>query len=82
MCMENLDGVILYMDGVTLLDSGGVSALNELTAFCAKEKKKILIADLQFQPLKTLSRAKVKPVTGVTSFYSTLNEAIHSFDSA
>lgn len=81
-CMENLDGVILYMDGVTLLDSGGVSALNELTAFCAKEKKKILIADLQFQPLKTLSRAKVKPVTGVTSFYSTLNEAIHSFDSA
>jgi SulP family sulfate permease len=78
--LANLDGVILYMDGVTLLDSGGVAALNKLTTFCAKEQKKILIADLQFQPLKTLSRANVKPVTGVTSYYSTLNEAIHSFD--
>ena len=78
--MASLDGVVLYMDGVTLLDSGGVSALNKLTAYCAKEGKKIVIADLQFQPLKTLSRANVKPVTGVISFYPTLNEAIHSFD--
>jgi SulP family sulfate permease len=78
--MANLDGVILYMDGVTLLDSGGVAALNKLTAYCAKEGKKIVIADLQFQPLKTLSRADVKPVTGVSSFYPTLNEAIHSFN--
>jgi SulP family sulfate permease len=78
--MASLDGVVLYMGGVTLLDSGDVSALNKLTAYCAKEGKKIVIADLQFQPLKTLSRANVKPVTGVISFYPTLNEAIHSFD--
>jgi SulP family sulfate permease len=78
--MAKLDGVILYMDGVTLLDSGGVAAMNKLTTYCAKEGKKMVIADLQFQPLKTLSRANIKPVTDVTSFYSTLNEAIHSFD--
>jgi SulP family sulfate permease len=78
--MENLSGVVLYMDGVTLLDSGGVAALNKLTAYCAKEGKEIIIADLQFQPLKTLSRANVKPIAGVTSFYSTLDEAVHSFD--
>lgn len=78
--MADLDGVVLYMDGVTLLDSGGVAALNKLTAFCAKEQKQLLIADLQFQPLKTLSRANVEPVPGVSTFYSTLNEAIHSFD--
>jgi sulfate permease, SulP family len=78
--MAALDGVILYMDGVTLLDAGGVAAMNKLVAYCAKEGKQLSIADLQFQPLKTLARAKIKPVQGVTSFYSTLNEAIHQFN--
>jgi len=75
--MTGLDGVVLYVDGVTLLDAGGVAAMNKLVDYCAKEGKQLVIADLQFQPLKTLARANVKPVPGVTSFYSTLNEAIH-----
>jgi SulP family sulfate permease len=78
--MATRDGVILYMDGVTLLDAGGVAALNKLVAHCADRGKRLVITDLQFQPLKTLARARVKPVPGVTSFYSTLNEAIHQFD--
>jgi SulP family sulfate permease len=78
--MTELDGVILYMDGVTLLDAGGVAAMNKLVAACARDGKQLVIADLQFQPLKTLARANVQAVTGVTSFYSTLNEAIHRFD--
>ncbi len=77
--MKALDGVILYMDGVTLLDAGGVAALNKLAAYCASEGKQVIIADLQFQPLKTLARANVKPVPGVMLFYPTLNEAIHHF---
>jgi len=71
------DGVILSMDGVTLLDAGGLAALNKLIAHCDNTGKRLVIADLQFQPLKTLARAKVKPVPGVTSFCPTLNEAIH-----
>ena len=78
--MATRDGAILYMDGVTLLDAGGVAALNKLIAHCAETGKRLVLADLQFQPLKTLARAKVKPVPGVTSFYSTLNEAIHQFN--
>jgi len=78
--MATLDGVILYMDGVTLLDAGGVAAMNKLVDFCAKGNKQLIIADLQFQPLKTLARANVEPVAGVTAFYSTLHEAIHHFD--
>ncbi len=78
--MTTLDGVILYMDGVTLLDAGGVAAMNKLVAYCAKEGKQIFFADLQFQPLKTLARANIKPLNGVTSFFPTLNEAIHSFN--
>jgi len=77
--MSSLDGVILYMDGVTLLDAGGVAAMNKLVTYCAREGKQIVIADLQFQPLKTLARAKVAPIPGVMSFYSTLHEAIHQF---
>jgi SulP family sulfate permease len=77
--MTELDGVILYMDGVTLLDAGGVAAMNKLVAACARDGKQLVIADLQFQPLKTLARANVQPEAGVTSFYSTLHEAIHRF---
>jgi SulP family sulfate permease len=77
--MSALDGVILYMDGVTLLDAGGVAAMNKLVTYCARKGKQLIIADLQFQPLKTLARAKVEPIPGVTSFYPTLHEAIHRF---
>ncbi|MCB1729412.1 MAG: C4-dicarboxylic acid transporter DauA [Halieaceae bacterium] len=77
--MSALDGVILYMDGVTLLDAGGVAAMNKLVTYCAREGKQVIFADLQFQPLKTLARADVEPIPGVTSFYPTLNEAIHHF---
>lgn len=78
--MATLDGVILYMDGVTLLDAGGVAAMNKLVDYCARGNKQLIIADLQFQPLKTLARANVKPIEGVTTFYSTLHEAIHHFE--
>ena len=78
--MATLDGVVLYMDGVTLLDAGGVAALNKLVDSCAKDNKQLIIADLQFQPLKTMARANVVPIEGVTKFYSTLHEAIHHFD--
>jgi SulP family sulfate permease len=78
--MAKLDGAILYMDGVTLLDAGGVAAMNKLVDYCARSNKQLIFADLQFQPLKTLARANVKPIAGVTTFYSTLHEAIHHFE--
>ncbi len=78
--MTALDGVILYMDGVTLLDAGGVAAMNKLIDYCAAQGKQVSIADLQFQPLKTLARAEVAPREGVSVFYSTLDEAIHQFN--
>jgi SulP family sulfate permease len=78
--MTSLDGAILYMDGVTLLDAGGVSAMNKLVDYCATQGKQLFIADLQFQPLKALARADVKPMQGVTAFFPTLDEAIHQFN--
>ncbi|MCG2579567.1 MAG: C4-dicarboxylic acid transporter DauA [Marinobacter sp.] len=73
---RNARGFILYMDGVTVLDAGGLSALNKLVEICRAEGTRIVIADLQFQPLKTLARAGVGPVEGVSSFYSSLDAAL------
>ncbi|MGI5307972.1 SulP family inorganic anion transporter [Rheinheimera sp. WS51] len=76
----NSKGIILYMDGMPLLDAGGLAALNKFITQCRADNTKLLIADLAFQPLKTLARAKVQPEPGVLSFYSTLSEAIDSLD--
>lgn len=71
-------GIVLYMDGVPLLDAGGLAALNKLISKCSKNNTELLIADLQFQPLKTLARAGIKPLPGQLSFYPTLREALET----
>lgn len=73
---RNARGFILYMDGVTILDAGGLSALNKLIATCERDGTQIVIADLQYQPLRTLARAGVKPVAGVSRFCPSLVEAL------
>ena len=69
-------GIVLYMDGVTVLDAGGLAALNKLISKSAKNNTELVIADLQFQPLRTLARAGVKPVAGSLRFYPSLKEAL------
>lgn len=71
-------GLILYMDGVTILDAGGLSAMNKLINTCRADGTQVVIADLQFQPLRTLARAGVKPEEGMVRFYPTLDEAINA----
>ncbi|NOY71243.1 MAG: STAS domain-containing protein, partial [Gammaproteobacteria bacterium] len=73
---DNKQGIILYLDGVPILDAGGLMALNKLIEKCEKTNAKIFIADLQFQPLKTLARANVQPIENVSSFYPSLKEAL------
>lgn len=69
-------GIVLYMDGVSIMDAGGLSAFTKLIAKCQQDQCQVMVADLQFQPLKTLARAGVKPIDGVLSFYPTLGEAV------
>jgi len=73
---EQQRGIILYMDGVTLLDAGGLSAFNRFRRLMAERHTMLWIADLQFQPLKTLAKAKVDPIEGQLLFFSTLGEAV------
>jgi SulP family sulfate permease len=72
----NARGFILYMDGVTILDAGGLSALSKLIDTCRQQGTQVVIADLQFQPLRTLARAGIKSEDGVVRFYPTLTEAV------
>ncbi|MCM0613418.1 C4-dicarboxylic acid transporter DauA [Marinobacter sediminum] len=73
---RNARGFILYMDGVTILDAGGLSALNKLISTCQEDGTEVVIADLQFQPLRTLARAGVRPIEGVSRFCPSLDEAL------
>ncbi|WP_213998325.1 C4-dicarboxylic acid transporter DauA [Arsukibacterium sp.] len=75
-------GIVLYMDGVTVLDAGGLAALNKLISQSIKNQTELVIADLQFQPLRTLARAGVKPVAGRLRFYPSLKEALDALASS
>lgn len=69
-------GVILYMDGVPLLDAGGLSALTRFSRRCAEQGVMLVVADLQFQPLRTLARAGLQPVDKELVFTATLGDAL------
>ncbi|ONF43408.1 C4-dicarboxylic acid transporter DauA [Marinobacter lutaoensis] len=73
---QELRGFVLYLDGVTVLDGGGLSALTKLLASCRRSGTQVIIADLQFQPLRTLARAGVQPEPGLSRFCPTLESAL------
>ncbi|MBA1145800.1 C4-dicarboxylic acid transporter DauA [Ectothiorhodospiraceae bacterium WFHF3C12] len=71
-------GVVLYMDGVPILDAGGLSALEGFLQAMERQGTRVVIADLQFQPLKTLARARLRPVPGQLQFTATLEEGLRA----
>ncbi|TNE76148.1 MAG: C4-dicarboxylic acid transporter DauA [Gammaproteobacteria bacterium] len=76
------DGVVLYLDGVSILDSGGVSELYKFLETCRAAGTVVYLADLQFQPLKTLSRAGFKPDGVHCRMFPTLAEALEAVATA
>lgn len=73
---DNKQGIILYLESVSILDAGGLAALNKLISKCEKTNTRIYLVELQFQPLKTLARSNLKPIPNVSAIYATLNEAL------
>lgn len=69
-------GMVLYLDAVPLLDAGGLSAFMTFVEEARHNNVELIIADLQFQPLRTLARANVQPIPGELMFTPTLSEAI------
>lgn len=73
--LEQPRGVILHMDGVPLLDAGGLAALERLLSFADANQYQLLIADWQAQPLQALEKSGM-PVNLRRHFYPTLQSAI------
>jgi len=74
-CVRDQQGVVLYMDGVPLLDAGGLHGFERFVEFCHTHNVHVITADLQFQPLRTMARAGIKPAPGC-QFSPTLEEAL------
>ncbi|ARU26101.1 C4-dicarboxylic acid transporter DauA [Cellvibrio sp. PSBB006] len=74
--------VILYLDNAVMLDAGGLSALTKLITHCERMGAQLVLTDLQFQPLKTLTKANIKPVDGVFRLYSRLGDALTSLNTS
>lgn len=72
----NKRGVILNLDAVPLLDAGGLSALTKFINACSKYNTRLVMSDIQFQPLKTMAKAGTRPVDGQLVFAPTLDEAL------
>lgn len=69
-------GIILYLDGVSILDSGGVAALTKFIQACSDSSTELYLADFQRQPLKTLSRSGLSPDQAPYAIFPTLAEAL------
>ncbi|ABG13373.1 putative sulfate transporter ychM [Yersinia pestis Antiqua] len=72
---DNYDTIILQWDAVPVLDAGGLNAFLRFTE-ALTEQQLLVITDIPFQPLKTLARARVKPISGKLNFYASLPEAL------
>ncbi|MFM5647397.1 C4-dicarboxylic acid transporter DauA [Aeromonas veronii] len=68
--------LVLQMEAVSILDAGGLSAFLHFGKQMAKAGVELRVAELQFQPLKTLARAKVRPQPSKLEFYGSLEEAL------
>lgn len=74
--VEGHDVLVLQMESVTVLDAGGLSAFLQFEQALAQRGVALRVAELQFQPLKTLARAKVHPRPDRLAFYPTVEEAL------
>lgn len=74
--IQGLDGIVLQMHYSSYLDSGGLATINKLMAHCEKHHIKLIFSDWQFQPLKTLAKARGNGKSPLELSYSTLDDAI------
>jgi SulP family sulfate permease len=74
--LNSTKGLILDVSSVNVLDAGGLSSFQHFAEDLRKAGVKLLVCELQYQPLKTLVRAKFEPVSGVVELSRTVEDAI------
>jgi SulP family sulfate permease len=73
--MMGRQGLVLEMDSVTILDSGGLSAMRRFVAKAQAQGVQVFVSELQFQPLRTLARYGLAKFGDGLRLFSTLEEA-------
>ena len=73
--LRDYDGLVISMEHVSLLDAGGIAALNKLMNLCERSNKTVYCTDWQFQPLRTLARSGLQPIPGKVMFFHNLAAA-------
>lgn len=69
-------GVVLQWDGVSVLDAGGLAGFQRLCDDLQRAGIPLWVAEVQFQPLKTLARAHFQAIPGVVEFSASLEETL------
>lgn len=67
--------VVLKCDAVPVLDAGGLDAFKRFVERLP-EGCELRVSNLEFQPLRTMARAGIKPIAGRLSFYPDKNAAL------
>ncbi|MFC0227243.1 C4-dicarboxylic acid transporter DauA [Serratia aquatilis] len=78
---EDYHTIVLQWDAVPVLDAGGLNALQRYIEALPADKQ-LVITDIPFQPLKTLARARMKPIESRLHFYPTLPDALAALDAS
>ncbi|CAN8141615.1 hypothetical protein THIOSC13_760001 [uncultured Thiomicrorhabdus sp.] len=63
------------MDAVTILDSGGLTALRRFVTLAENQHVEVYLSELQFQPLKALARYGLAKFGEHFQLFSNLDEA-------
>jgi len=68
-------GIVIQMDAVTILDTGGLSALRRFVTNAEAHGVDVYLSELQFQPLKTLARYGLDNFGEHFKLFSSLDDA-------
>lgn len=74
---HGLDGIILHMRYSSYLDAGGLAAIEKLVLLCEKNHVQLVFSAWQFQPLKTLAKARSDSLNPLNQSFPTLFDAIN-----
>ena len=74
--LQDLDGLILHMQYSSYLDAGGLAAIEKLQSYCERQNITLRFSAWQFQPLKTLAKARNESTGPLDISFATLDEAI------
>jgi SulP family sulfate permease len=69
-------GVLISMDAVNMIDAGGLVAMERFIAVLTKRRQRLIIVDVQYQPLRMFAKAKMRPRVNVR-FAASLAEGLN-----